>query len=118
MNSLTKQLMALTVAALRKVAGNDLYHSPGDDPKQTPGPHEKPVFTMPLWAFDQFVITPQGEQPPDLADPDFSSFGHKRTDDRAAFVRQLSSLELKAGPMYTFAFWGISQFLDDINWKV
>merc|ERR1719203_590032 len=24
----------------------------------------------------------------------------------------------KAGPVYTFAFWGISRFLDVINWKV
>mmetsp|Transcript_62219 Transcript_62219/g.157173 ORF Transcript_62219/g.157173 Transcript_62219/m.157173 type:complete len:382 (+) Transcript_62219:96-1241(+) len=118
MNAASKKLMGLTVSALRQVAGNDLYHSPGDDPRKTPEPHEKPVFSMPLWACDQFVVTPEDEQPPDLTDPAFSEFGTKRVDDRAAFMAEMSALELRTGPTYTFAFWGISQFLDDIKWEV
>jgi len=118
LNAATKRLMGITVAALRQVAGSDLYHSPGDDPAVTPLPHEKPVFSMPLWAFDQFIVTPEGESPPDLTDECFSDFGCKRTDDRSAFVKQMSGLHLRAGPTYTFAFWGISQFLDDIKWEV
>jgi len=42
----------------------------------------------------------------------------KRADDRAAFIKEISALELKSGPTYTFSFWGISQFLDNINWEI
>merc|ERR1711920_513332 len=73
---------------------------------------------MPMWAFDQVIVTPEGETPPDLADPNFSEFGTKRADDRAAFMGEIAELKLRAGPTYTFAFWGISQFLDGINWEV
>jgi len=118
LSAAAKKLMSITLAAMRQVAGSDLYHSPGDDPRTTPEPHEKPVFSMPLWAFDQFIFTPEGEEPPDLTDPAFSEFGSKRVDDRAAFIEEISQLELRQGPTYTFAFWGISQFLDDIKWEV
>lgn len=114
----SKRLMGVVVAALRRVVGNDLYHSVGDDPKIGTGPHEKPAFVMPLWAFDQFVVTPEGEEAPDLEDPRFHEFGTKRADDRAAFIKQMSVLELKTGPTYTFSFWGISQFLDQIKWEI
>lgn len=118
LNSASKRLMGVTVAALRSVAGGDLYHSVGDDPRKTEGEVEKPVFAMPMWAFDQFIITPEGEEPPDLTDENFHAFGTKRVDDRPAFIRAVSDMELKVGPTYTFAFWGISQFLDDIQWQI
>jgi hypothetical protein len=114
----SKRLMSVVIAALRKVVGNDLYHSVGDDPKVTEGPREKPVFAMPLWAFDQFILTPEGEDVPNLTDPRFSELGLTRANNRAAFIKEMSSLDLKSGPTYTFAFWGISQFLDVINWEV
>merc|ERR1712048_951359 len=114
----SKRLMGLVVAALRRVVGSDLYHSVGNDPKTTAGPQEKPVFVMPLWAFDQFIVTPEGEQAPSLNDPRFNELGMKRADDRSAFVKEISALELKSGPTYTFSFWGISQFLDQINWEI
>merc|ERR1712232_847597 len=114
----SKRLMGLVVAALRRVVGGDLYHSVGDDPKTTAGPQEKPVFVMPLWAFDQFIVTPEGEQAPSLTDPRFHELGMKRADDRAAYIKEISALELKPGPTYTFSFWGISQFLDQINWEL
>lgn len=113
-----KKLMGMTVAALRQVAGSDLYHSVGDDPSKSPAPHEKPVFMMPLWATDQLIVTPEGEEPPDLRDPNFIAYGQKRADDRKAFVQEIGNLQLKAGPVYTFGFWGISQFLDVIKWEI
>merc|ERR1712187_1003099 len=113
-----KRLMSVVIAALRKVVGNDLYPSVGDEPKATDGPQEKPVFAMPLWAFDQFIVTPEGEDAPKVTDPRFSELGLSRADNRAAFIKEMSSLDLKSGPTYTFAFWGISQFLDVINWEV
>jgi len=118
LNAAAQRLMGLTVTALRQVAGQDLYHSVGDDPNNGSGPHEKPVFMMPLWACDQMVVTPEGEEAPDVTHSHFSEFGIRRTDDRRAFIKELSALELRPGPAYTFAFWGISQFLDVVKWEV
>jgi len=118
LNAATRRLMGITVAAIRSMAGDDLYHSIGDNPKQTEGELEKPVFSLPLWAFDQFIVTPEGEEPPDLTDPHFLQFGFRRTDDRPAFMKEMNEMRLKAGPTYTFAFWGISQFLDGIQWRI
>jgi len=118
LNAGSRRLMGLTVSALRQVAGQDLYHSVGDDPSCGCGPHEKPVFMMPLWACDQMVVTPEGEMPPDLSDPNFCEYGIRRTDDRRAFVEELSKLQPRPGDTYTFAFWGISQFLDCIKWEL
>lgn len=120
LNSATKALMEMTVTALRQVAGKALYHSVGDDPSggAQGGELEKPVFAMPMWACDQFVVTPEGEDPPDLDDPHFSSFGSVRAENRSDFVRDISALELGPGPTYTFAFWGISQFIDVVNWQI
>merc|ERR1712129_244284 len=107
------------VAAMRQVAGKDLYHSPGDDPKRVAPPHEKPTFVMPLWAFDQIIVTPEGDdEPPDLTDPHFASFGTKRVDDLSAFIKELSELKLEVGPTYTFCFYGISHFLDIYKWQM
>eukprot|EP00439_Symbiodinium_sp_Y106_P086879 s721_g36.t1 len=33
---------------------------------------------MPLWTFDQFIETPEGETPPELTDPNLHAHGHKR----------------------------------------
>jgi hypothetical protein len=114
----TSQAMAATVAALKRAVGSDLYHSSGDDPKKVSGEKERPTFVMPLWAFDQFIETPAGEDPPDLADPNMDKLGTKRTDNRSAFIKRFSNFQFEAGTTYTFCFWGISQWLDDIMWQV
>eukprot|EP00429_Kryptoperidinium_foliaceum_P070801 CAMPEP_0176069964 /NCGR_PEP_ID=MMETSP0120_2-20121206/34935_1 /TAXON_ID=160619 /ORGANISM="Kryptoperidinium foliaceum, Strain CCMP 1326" /LENGTH=380 /DNA_ID=CAMNT_0017403603 /DNA_START=126 /DNA_END=1268 /DNA_ORIENTATION=- len=118
LNAASKRLMGLTVSALKQVAGNDLYHSVGDDPSKGSGPHEKPVFMMPLWACDQMVVTPEGEAPPDVCDRNYSHYGLKRADDRPAFVKEMEALRLVPGPTYSMSFWGISQFLDCIKWEM
>eukprot|EP00439_Symbiodinium_sp_Y106_P086913 s721_g36.t3 len=33
------------------------------------GERERPTIAMPLWTFDQFIETPEGETPPELTDP-------------------------------------------------
>lgn len=118
LNAAARRMMELTVSALRQVVGKDLYHSIGDDPAMVEGEAEKPVFAMPLWAWDQYIFTPEGEQPPSLMDPGFANFGLRRTDDLGEFIKEVSALEMGPGPTYTFAFWGISRFLDVINWQV
>lgn len=114
----TKAAMKAVVSAFKYIVGEDLYHSVGDDPSCTQGEAERPIFSMPLWAFDQFIETPEGESPPDLADPNFMALGIKRADDYKTFERTLRSVQFRPGPTYTFNFYSISPLMDNINWKI
>jgi hypothetical protein len=118
LSNLERTSMSATVAALRRIVGEELYHSPGDDPMEVIGEEERPVFIMPLWAMDQVIVTPKAERPPDLTDPTIPEQGMRRNNDRRAFIKYVESLELVVGPTYTFCFWGISQMLDVIQWQV
>lgn len=118
MNGATKGLMATLVRTLKNVVGNQIYHSAGDDPERVSGELEKPVFVMPMFAFDQFIVTPENETPPDLSDDIIPELGTKRVGRIREFKEELDELELKVGPTYTFCFWGISQWLDKLNWQV
>lgn len=114
----SRRVMDTTVRMMRSVVGNELYHSVGDDPAVVTGELERPVFMMPLWAFDQFIETPAGEDPPDLSDPEFSEMGCLRSQSKSQFCKIINELDLDNETTYTFAFWGISHFLDVINWEV
>mmetsp|Transcript_20587 Transcript_20587/g.46427 ORF Transcript_20587/g.46427 Transcript_20587/m.46427 type:complete len:400 (+) Transcript_20587:108-1307(+) len=118
MNAATKQTMSLIVRMLKRVVGDQVYHSTGDDPKVVSGALEDPVFVMPMWAFDQFIVTPTGEEPPKLTDPDIPSMGCKRFKRIREYQKEIAALKLVVGPTYTFCFWGISQFLDKLSWQV
>jgi len=114
----TKSAMKAVVKAFKWVVGDELYHSVGDDPAQTDGEAERPIFGMPLWAFDQFVETPDGEAPPSLADPNFRQFGYRRADQKKEFMKALKGIQFRTGVTYTFSFWSISQFMDNIKWQI
>lgn len=105
-------------AAVKQVVGGRFYYSPGDDPVKVKGERELPIASMPLWAFDQFIETPEGEEPPSLTDPNFHTLGHLRTANRRAFVELMSKLQPRPGPTYTFGFWGISQLFDALKWEL
>merc|ERR1719409_2391385 len=107
----TKVAMRAVVGSLKYIVGNDLHHSPGDDPACTVGEAERPIFSMPIWAFDQFIETPEGEEPPSLTDPSFMKMGIRRSDDSKVFSQTMSNLKCKPGPTYTFSFWSISTLL-------
>jgi hypothetical protein len=113
-----RQLQKLLLSALRGCLGNALYHSPGDDPEKTEGEAEPPTFVMPLWAFDQFIVSEPGQEP-DLCS-DLSGFGFKRTDGLKKYVNEMDQTIANLSPdkVYTFSFWGISQFLDVIKWEI
>eukprot|EP00933_Yihiella_yeosuensis_P026302 TRINITY_DN20408_c0_g1_i1.p1 TRINITY_DN20408_c0_g1~~TRINITY_DN20408_c0_g1_i1.p1 ORF type:complete len:445 (+),score=67.13 TRINITY_DN20408_c0_g1_i1:78-1412(+) len=113
-----KFVMQKVVAALRWVVGDELYHSVGDDPAVVNGEVEKPLFSMPLWAFDQVIVTPVGQSPPKLTDPDLHHMGYSRDQDRVAFTKAMGDLKLEAGATYTLCFWSISTFLDNIQWQI
>jgi len=120
----SRMAMSAVVGALKQALGSSrdesssIYHSPGDDPKKVQEPHEKPMFVMPLWAFDQFILTEEGEEPPKLTNPEFFTLGEHRVNNRKQFIKNMLALNMRPGPTYTFAFWGISKFLDIINWSV
>lgn len=105
------------VSACKKIVG-DCYHSPGDDPSKTAGESETPSFVMPLWAFDQFMVSDPGSEP-DLAS-DLSRVGMKRADGVKAYIgaMQQTIAKFSTDKVYTFCFWGISQFLDVIRWEI
>lgn len=105
------------VSACRKIVG-ECYHSCGDDPRKTSGECELPSFVMPLWAFDQFAVSDPGKEP-DLAD-DFESVGRRRTDGAKNYIREMNDViaNFSTEKVYTFCFWGVSQFLDCIKWEI
>mmetsp|Transcript_130706 Transcript_130706/g.317466 ORF Transcript_130706/g.317466 Transcript_130706/m.317466 type:complete len:400 (-) Transcript_130706:397-1596(-) len=119
MNRATKRTMETLVSMLKRVVGNQIYHSPGDDPQVvTSGEVERPAFVMPLWAFDQYIVTPEGQEAPCLSDPAIPSMGSTRVKRVRKFREELDKLEFRVGPTYTFCFWGISQWLDKLNWEI
>lgn len=73
---------------------------------------------MPLWAFDQFIETSQGQPPPSLSDPNFRQLGLRRAEQQKEFIKALNGIQFRAGVTYTFSFWSISQFMDNIMWQI
>jgi len=119
MTRATKSTMAGVVAVLKKIVGNKIYHTPGDDPAVVSGGDlELPAFVMPLMAFDQYIVTPRGLTPPKLSDPSIPFMGSCRSKRIKAYQKEINDLVFEPGATYTFCFWGISQWLDKINWTV
>merc|ERR1719460_948681 len=110
--------MDILVEALKTAVGKQVYHTAGDDPKKVSGPLERPAFVMPFYAFDQFIVTPPGETAPSLMDPDMPSMGSRRYQRVREYKKEIDELEFKLGYTYTFNFWGISQWLDRLNWEI
>lgn len=113
-----RQVQRLLVRAARKIVGNDLYHSVGDDPARTDGEVELPTFVMPLWAFDHFHVCDPGSEP--VLTGDLNNVGLKRTDSIRNFAKAIGAAtsSLRTDKVYTFASWGVSQFVDCMNWEL
>lgn len=120
MSRAVQSAMDMVVRMLKSAVGNHIYHSVGDNPADFQGSAEieLPTFVMPMWAFDQFIVTPAGEEPPDLDDECIPDLGSKRVNRVAEFRKELDNLVFEVGPTYTLCFWGISQWLDKLNWQV
>jgi len=116
-SGVTRQVQKVLVSACRKIVG-DCYHSPGDDPKRTEGEAETPAFMMPLWAFDQFEVSEAGKEP-DLAS-DLEGRGMRRTEGVSQYISAVKATinNFSTDKVYTFCFWGVSQFLDCMQWEV
>jgi len=110
----------MVMAAIRKILGANagIYYSVGDDPSKVKGEQEQPAAVMPLWAFDQLIETPEGEEPPQLNDPEFHNYGVLRATNTKEFMSTLADLELRPGVTYSFGFWGLSPLWDVMSWTV
>jgi len=117
-NDATRFAMKLIVGAMKMIVGNDLYHSVGEDPALTDNETEKPIFSMPMWCFDQFIETPEGEEPPSLTAPSFRNLGLRRSENGKEFTHKIANMKWKSGPTYTVSFWSISRLLDLALWKI
>eukprot|EP00929_Paragymnodinium_shiwhaense_P007861 TRINITY_DN111779_c0_g1_i1.p1 TRINITY_DN111779_c0_g1~~TRINITY_DN111779_c0_g1_i1.p1 ORF type:complete len:380 (+),score=53.38 TRINITY_DN111779_c0_g1_i1:54-1193(+) len=111
-----KQVRTLLLKAVHATLGDALYTSPGDD-LAVVGEAEPPTCVMPMWAFDQFYVCEPGQEP-ELGS-NLDDLGFRRTDGVSAYAKEmqrtLSSLSLDK--VYTFMFWGPSQFVDIVNWQ-
>ena len=146
MNAATKRVMDLSVAGMRQVVGDRLYHTLGD-PLEVVEERERPAILLPLWAFDQFVVTEEGEEVPELTDARLPEMGHKRVGQIREYKRLMDALDLRPfifnllkpfifitivtvclylkakrlkwrpGPTFTFCFWGVSRFCDVMTWQ-
>jgi len=112
----SRQVQSWVVKLLQRVVGNDLYHTNGDDPKTTRGPVESPAFIMPLWAFDQVIVSEPGEEP-DITQS-LDGMGVLRNAGRSAFMQRMAELKFEPGKLYTLNFWCISRFLDTVHWEM
>eukprot|EP00929_Paragymnodinium_shiwhaense_P046763 TRINITY_DN23799_c0_g1_i2.p1 TRINITY_DN23799_c0_g1~~TRINITY_DN23799_c0_g1_i2.p1 ORF type:complete len:440 (+),score=103.34 TRINITY_DN23799_c0_g1_i2:151-1320(+) len=119
LSAATKKVVVLAANAIKHAVGG-LYQSPGDDPAQVSGERERPLCVLPLWAFDQFIVTREGDSPPDLRDPDFPNMGSKRYQRISEYAAEVTDLvrTIDDKRTYTFAFWGNSRFLDVLNWRL
>ncbi|CAE8596408.1 unnamed protein product, partial [Polarella glacialis] len=106
------------IGLVRSAAGDGMYQSHGDDPSRVRGETERPAIMFPLWVMDQLIITPEGQKPPSLQDPNFATRGIIRASDRKSYKQAIDDLDFRPGPTFTFGFWCIAQFVDGIGWKV
>lgn len=114
-----RHTVSLAVAAIRQAVGG-VYQTVGDDPAHTSGEVERPCCVLPLWAFDQYIVTPPGETPPSLTQPDFPKLGSIRKGRVRDYAREVNALaaNIDTGNVYSFASWGISRFLDVAHWAL
>lgn len=116
-SGLARQVQKALVSACNKVVG-DCYHTCGQDPAEVQGEVEKPAFVMPLWAFDQFEVSEPGKEPSLLGD--LTGVGRSRADGVSVYIKALRDTinSLSTDKVYTFSFWGISKYLDIMQWEV
>lgn len=105
------------VSAMRKIVG-EVYQTVGEDPSRNRGEVERPALAFPLWVLDQLIITPEGQEPPELTDPNFPTLGITKSHDRKAFQKAIDELTLKPGPTFTVALWCVARFGDWITWTI
>jgi hypothetical protein len=120
MNAATKAAVNVINASINKAVGGGTHQSPGDDPLTVEGEIERPHCVFPFWAWDQIIVTPEGEDPPSIDDADFPNMGIKRSQGMRFYASEVAEItkNFRPGPTYTFSFWGCARFVDVINWEL
>jgi len=113
-----RYISSSVISLLRHASADNMYQTHGEDPASVQGEAERPTIAFPLWVMDQLIVTEEGEEAPRLDDPDFSTYGIIRAENRKGMQQALSGLVFQPGRTYTFGFWCIAQFVDAIGWKV
>lgn len=113
-----RYISSSVISLLRHASADNMYQTHGEDPASVHGEAERPTIAFPLWVMDQLIITEEGEEAPKLNDPDFSTYGIIRAQNRKGMQEALNGLEFKPGRTFTFGFWCIAQFVDAIGWRV
>jgi hypothetical protein len=94
----------------------DVYQTPGDDPRgRDEDDIEPPMTSIGLTEADQYIWK-AGQDPPDLLDLNFPSFGLIKARE-PQFRGQLARTVFQAGTTHTFAWWGPSRAFDVIGWQ-
>mmetsp|Transcript_53160 Transcript_53160/g.134860 ORF Transcript_53160/g.134860 Transcript_53160/m.134860 type:complete len:354 (+) Transcript_53160:63-1124(+) len=117
-SGMTKQAQKALVSTCQRIVG-DCYHTLGDDLAIVQGELEAPAFVMPLWAFDQFHVAELGNEPPLTGN--LNGLGLSRAEDGVSkYINAMKAViaNFSTDKVYTFCFWGISQFLDIFKWEV
>jgi hypothetical protein len=120
MSRAVQKLQSALIALVQKTVADGFSSSSGDDPSKSTGEIERPYAAFPLWGFDQFIVTPEGEEPPRLTDPNFPELGQKRVNRVREYAKALAEVEQKFDSVstYTFSTYGVSRFLDVLKWRV
>merc|ERR1712066_1133847 len=73
---------------------------------------------MPLWAVDQVVVSEAGSEPDLMGD--LEGVGRRRVEGVDAYIRAMKAVarSFSTNNVYTFCFWGVSQFIDCMWWEI
>jgi hypothetical protein len=116
--ALVKRAEALIVASVSRIMG-PVYKSAGDDPAAMSGVEaEPPCASVPVYAFDQLIVSEVGEEPDITSSLEGS--GWLRADGLAAYRQRVESTlgTPSADKVYTMCVWSVSQMIDVLNWTV
>lgn len=115
-----KKLTNVITNTCRQALGGELYHTFGDDPAKVSGEVESPASMMPLWAFDQFIVTPEGQKPPNVLSASWPTWGKTRSGRVREYIKEVEELKrnFRCGPTYSFAVWGPSRFFPLTDWTI
>mmetsp|Transcript_146957 Transcript_146957/g.366530 ORF Transcript_146957/g.366530 Transcript_146957/m.366530 type:complete len:434 (-) Transcript_146957:67-1368(-) len=118
LSAFIRRAEALIVASVSRIMG-PVYKSPGDDPAAMGDAEaEPPCAAVPVYAFDQLVVSEAGEEP-DITSS-LEGLGWLRADGLAAYRRQVEATvgAPSTDKVYTLCTWSVSQMIDTINWTV
>jgi len=111
--------------AMSMLVGRKIYMSFGDRAEHAAAlarqdaEAELGQMVMNMCGWDQVVVTPPGEIPPELTG-DFSGLGYARSDTCSKQYEEDTARafnDITLDKTYTLNFWGVAQMVDVLNWR-